>query len=114
MSVYDPIVVSKAFNSSHGEFDLIVPQNLFFLQGHFPDRPILPGVAQVHWAILLARLGLPLKPNFLGVEALKFHRVIKPETRLKLILEYVGDTGKLHFSYTSEFGLHSKGRILFG
>lgn len=113
MSVYDPTIVSKAFDPPLGEFELIVPPELFFLRGHFPDTPVLPGIVQVHWAISLARLGLPLKPTFFGVEALKFHRIIGSETRLKLVLEHVEKTGKLNFSYTSGLGLHSQGRILF-
>lgn len=114
MSIYGPVIVSKTFSSSHGEFELVVPEDLFFFEGHFPRRPVLPGVAQVHWAISLARSGLPLKPTFLGLEALKFHRIITPRSRLKLALEHMEGTGKLQFSYTSELGLHSQGRVLFG
>ena len=114
MTVFEPIVVSQDFSPPKGEFELIVPEELFFLQGHFPDRPILPGVAQVHWAISLSRAGLPLKPVFRGIEALKFHRIIKPLARLRLEVEHSESSGKLRFSYTSESGQHSQGRILFG
>ncbi len=114
MSVHEPIIVSEAFDSLKAEFELVVPQDLFYLEGHFPDAPVLPGVTQVHWAISLAKQHLPLKPTFLGIEALKFHRIIKPMTTLKLALEYVESTGKLQFSYTSEQGQHSHGRVLFG
>lgn len=114
MSVFEPTVVSQDFNPPHGEFELIVPEELFFLRGHFPDRPVLPGVVQVHWAISLSRPGLPLKPIFRGIEALKFHRIIKPLTRLRLEVVHVESSGKLQFSYTSEMGQHSQGRILFG
>ncbi len=114
MNVFEPIIVSQDFDPPYGDFKLIVPEELFFLQGHFPDRPVVPGVTQVHWAILLSRLGLQLKPTFLGIEALKFHLIIKPLTRLKLAVEHVETTGKLQFSYTSEMGQHSQGRILFG
>ena len=85
-----------------------------YLQGHFPGQPVLPGVVQLHWAISLARRGLSLPPNFIGIEALKFHRIIEPSTPLRLALEQSDDAGKLRFSYTSELGTHSQGRILFG
>ena len=114
MSIHDPIIVSEAFDSPKLEFELIVPEDLFTLQGHFPDAPVLPGITQIHWAISLAMKHLPLKPTFLGIEALKFHRIIKPMVTLNLVLEYVETTGKLHFSYSSEQGLHSHGRVLFG
>ena len=114
MTVFEPIVISQDFDPPHGDFALIVPEELYFLRGHFPDRPVLPGVTQVHWAISLSRAGLPLKPSFLGIESLKFHRIIKPLTRLKLEVEHVETSGKLLFSYTSKLGKHSQGRILFG
>jgi 3-hydroxymyristoyl/3-hydroxydecanoyl-(acyl carrier protein) dehydratase len=114
MSVRDPVIVSESFGSRKAEFELIVPQDLFYLQGHFPEAPVLSGVTQVHWAISLARKYLPLEPTFLGIEALKFHRIIKPMATLNLALDYVATTGKLHFSYSSAQGLHSHGRVLFG
>ena len=114
MNVLEPIIVSQDFDPPHCNFELIVPEELYFLQGHFPDRPIVPGVTQVHWAISLSRSVLPLKPTFLGIEALKFHRIIKPLTHLRLEVEHVEASGKLRFSYTSELGQHSQGRILFG
>ena len=114
MSVRDPIIVSEIIDPPHGEFELIVPEDLFYLRGHFPETPVVPGVAQVHWAITLARPQLSLKPIFLGIEALKFHRIIKPMTRLNLVLEHVVTSGKLQFTYTSDLGLHSHGRVLFG
>ena len=114
MTVFLPIIVSEAIDPPHGEFELVVPQDLFYLKGHFPEAPVLPGVTQIHWAISLAGPRLSLKPTFLGIEALKFHRIIKPMTRLKLALEHVEASGKLQFTYTSDLGLHSQGRVLFG
>lgn len=114
MSVFEPTIVRQDFDPPHGDIELIVPEELYFLQGHFPGRPILPGVTQVHWAISLSRNALSLKPDFLGIEALKFHRIIEPLTRLRLVVEHIESSGKLQFSYTSELGQHSQGRILFG
>ena len=96
------------------EFELVVPEDCLFLQGHFPEAPVLPGVVQIDWAISLARSGFSFMPDFLGLESLKFHRIIKPSTHLKLELELIEASGKLQFSYTSDAGQHSQGRILFG
>jgi len=114
MTVLDPIIVSQDIDPPRAEFELIVPKDLFYLQGHFPANPVLPGVTQVHWAISLARTHLPLKETFLGIEALKFHLLVMPDTHLKLTLEHIKSSGKLRFRYTSDAGLHSHGRILFG
>jgi 3-hydroxymyristoyl/3-hydroxydecanoyl-(acyl carrier protein) dehydratase len=94
-------------------FVIKVPEDLFYLQGHFPQQPILPGVIQIHWAMQLAASWLGVTPVFSGIEALKFHRVIRPLTPLKLTLKQAEETGKLHFSYLSDLGMHSQGRIVF-
>ena len=113
MSVVDPDIISQSITPARAEFEITVPEELYFLQGHFPQQPILPGVVQIHWAIKLAVARLGIEPRFKGIEALKFHRVIKPLMPLKLTLEQAENTGKLHFSYQSDLGVHSQGRIVF-
>ncbi|MDH3265491.1 MAG: hypothetical protein OEM25_00875 [Gammaproteobacteria bacterium] len=113
MSIVEPDIIAVSVEALRADLDITAPDELFFFQGHFPGQPILPGVVQVHWAIELARNYLGLKPTFTGIEALKFHNVIKPRTKLRLTLEKSEQTGKLHFSFVSEMGMHSQGRILF-
>ena len=113
MDVVDPEIVRESIAPTRAEFEIKVPEELYYLQGHFPQQPILPGVIQIHWAIQLAASRLGVKPLFSGIEALKFHRVIRPLTPLKLTLEQAEKTGKLHFSYLSDLGMHSQGRIVF-
>ena len=113
MGVVDPQIVRESIAPTRAEFEINVPEELFYLQGHFPQQPILPGVIQIHWAIQLAASRLGVKPLFGGIEALKFHRVIRPLTPLKLTLEQAEKTGKLHFSYLSDLGMHSTVRMVF-
>jgi 3-hydroxymyristoyl/3-hydroxydecanoyl-(acyl carrier protein) dehydratase len=113
MSIVDPVIVRESIAPARAEFEITVPEQLFYLQGHFPQQPILPGVIQIHWAVQLAAARLGIESTFKGIEALKFHRVIKPLTPLKLTLEQAEKTGKLHFSYQSDLGVHSQGRIAF-
>ncbi len=113
MNVVNPEITSESVDSNRAEFEIRLPADLYYLQGHFPGEPVLPGVVQVHWAIELADQRFDLKPSFAGIEVLKFHRIIKPGTALKLALELNEENGKLTFSYTSETGTHSRGRVLF-
>jgi acyl-coenzyme A synthetase/AMP-(fatty) acid ligase len=91
--------------------EITAPANLLYFQGHFDVAPILPGVAQVEWAIHFGRRYFALPPVFRGVNALKFQHVIRPDMAVQL--ELVHDTQKhsLNFRYLSETGQHSSGRI---
>jgi len=114
MDIVSPEIVSESADSTKAEFEIRIPANLVYLQGHFPGEPVLPGVVQVHWVIELARGRFDLKPHFAAIEGLKFHRVIEPDTQLVLTIEYDDAAGKIRFAYTSGEDTYSQGRVLFG
>lgn len=82
----EPIVSGCRRLPSGVRLALQVPSDLAWFDGHFPGDPILPGVAQVGWAIRLAReyLGLARDPAVL--EGVKFHRPVRPGATLELEL----------------------------
>jgi len=93
---------------------LYVPENLLYFEGHFPEAPILPGVAQVNWALELGRQYLPLPNDCVGMQALKFQRVIVPGATVSLELEHDMQKSALAFRLHSADGQHASGRILLG
>ncbi|HEY0062568.1 MAG TPA: AMP-binding protein [Telluria sp.] len=92
---------------------LTVPASLYYLEGHFPEAPILPGVVQVDWAIAQGRAYFALPPAFRGINALKFQQVILPEAPVFLELAHDPAKDTLQFRYFSDAGPHAGGRILF-
>ncbi|SHG68242.1 AMP-binding protein [Massilia sp. CF038] len=109
-----PRVTLLERDGTHVLLSLTVPANLYYLEGHFPDAPILPGVVQVDWAIGQARQYFTLAPVFRGINALKFQQVILPEVPVFLELTHDPAKDTLQFRYFSDAGPHAGGRILFG
>lgn len=108
------IQVSKNHNVELTTIDIkinIKPNNLFF-EGHFPNMPILPGVAQVHWVMLLAKEYLSVTFNVHRIEAIKFQRIIQPNSQLTLQL-IDNKCGKLSFSYRTGDVVYGSGRIIY-
>jgi 3-hydroxymyristoyl/3-hydroxydecanoyl-(acyl carrier protein) dehydratase len=108
-----PVLVQTAIDVNRVTLTLHVPNSLAFFPGHFPVHAILPGVVQIDWAIHFARQHFPLLPQFRKMEALKFQAIIEPEQQISLVLEHKPESGKILFSYDSDRGRHSSGRIVF-
>lgn len=96
---------------AHGE--VLADGGLSVFDGHFPQVPILPGVAQLDWAIHFAREAFALRTPVLRVEALKFQQVVRPGTRLHLELRLDVARGAVTFAWRSAAGSHAGGRVLF-
>ncbi|STQ91328.1 AMP-binding protein [Iodobacter fluviatilis] len=87
-----------------------------FFDGHFNTAPILPGVAQLEWALCLARELFELPAAFLRMEVLKFQQLIRPGSQIQLELKTLSkDTETmLTFKFLSTTGTHASGRIVLG
>lgn len=70
--------------------------------GHFEEQPVLPGVAQIDWAISLAGRYLGLAGAFSGMEKIKFHRIIQPPAQVRLYLDWQAARGRLLFEYRED------------
>ncbi len=72
-----PIVHEAAFS---------VPADLKFLEGHFPNNPVLPAFATLEISLALGRdLGLlPLTAK--SIPNAKFLAIIKPDTKLRVLV----------------------------
>lgn len=103
---------------------LRVEANLPLFSGHFDAAPILPGVAQLDWAIQLAQQSFSIPDHFVRLEALKFMRPVLPGTELILDLSFKVQDAKeavcsITFTWSSvdqESGepiAHSSGRALW-
>ena len=97
----------------HARLELELDPALAVFDGHFPQLPVLPGVAQLDWAIRFGREAFLLPPRFVRMEALKFQKIARPGLSLQLELEWLPDRSALAFRYTSALGPHASGRVVF-
>ncbi|MEO6450930.1 MAG: AMP-binding protein [Burkholderiaceae bacterium] len=98
---------------SNAQASIALTHDLLVFDGHFPASPILPGVAQVDWAIAFARERFALPARFVRMDALKFSQPATPGMHLDLELHWNAATTTLQFEYRSTAGRHSSGRIVF-
>lgn len=103
-----PEVISSRQEGDALLLSLFIPANLYYFDGHFPGRPVLPGVVQTHWAVHYGREKWGDLGDFSGLEAVKFQQIVTANQSLQLRLEYQPDKGKLYFFYTSESTYTSK------
>ena len=91
-----------------------VAAELLVFDGHFPDAPLVPGVAQLHWVEWTARQAFALPLHFLRADVLKFQLAILPGAAVDVALDWHADKAALHFSLTSGQGTHASGRLFWG
>jgi acyl-coenzyme A synthetase/AMP-(fatty) acid ligase/3-hydroxymyristoyl/3-hydroxydecanoyl-(acyl carrier protein) dehydratase len=101
---------------STGEYRLVlgVPLDLRQFNGHFAQVPVVPGVVQIGWAMALAREHLCPTLDFLGMEALKFQRLMRPGDEIDLSLKWDRTRAKLYFAFRMADQPCSSGRIVTG
>jgi 3-hydroxymyristoyl/3-hydroxydecanoyl-(acyl carrier protein) dehydratase len=111
-----PAVEWRSRDAASAVAVLDVSPDLLVFDGHFPDAPILPGVAQLDWAIRIAQSCFEPAgqlQRFARAEALKFQRPVLPGMRLDLSLQWRAADRVLGFAYRSEAGLHASGNVVF-
>ena len=102
-----------ARDAATAKVQLVLEPDLGAFAGHFPDVAVLPGVAQLDWAIRLGREAFDLPPRFLRMDALKFQHVARPRDVLLLQLDWDAQRGVLGFRFSSDHGIHASGKVLF-
>ena len=93
------------------ELDLFNPSDLIQLDGHFPGMPIIPGVAQIDWAVKLAARHLDLPIEAATDYQVKFQRLTLPETFVTLTLVHDAARRRLSFSYQRDADVLTSGTI---
>ena len=80
----------------------LVPEDGWWFQGHFPDRPVMPGVLTVEAiaqcgavAVLADEANRGKLPFFAGIDDCRFKRVVEPGDVLELECEFLRVRGPI-------------------
>jgi 3-hydroxymyristoyl/3-hydroxydecanoyl-(acyl carrier protein) dehydratase len=106
-----PIVAQKATESSLC-LVLNIDTELDWFRGHFPGTPVLPGIVQLHWAVVLAKEHFAIVGEPCDILRLKFKSVVVPPIEIELSLSRKNATD-IDFACTSSEHQHSEGRLRF-
>ncbi len=107
-----PCVLSQSIEGNQVTLELRILPSIRFFEGHFPDHPVLPGVAQIYWAESFARHYFSDLGEFTRLENIKFHSIIVPNTQIFLLLNYQPEKRKITFTYSTNEKKYSSGRLL--
>ena len=110
-----PTVLDHKKNQDVFTLNLSIDSGIEFFKGHFDEAPIIPGVAQLYWAIefYINYFKPESRPIVSNISALKFQQVIPPDTKLVLTLEFDRVKNILLFSFASDNAKFSSGKIVF-
>ncbi len=108
-----PILRAETAGDAGVTLRLFVPADLSLFAGHFPGLPLLPGVAQIHWAARLGQTRFPIVGGFTRLLNIKFQKPILPNRELDLTLTWDAARRQLAFSYDSAADCHAAGKIEF-
>ncbi len=101
-------MTTSAFTSSRS-----VEKDSPWFQGHFPDDPILPGVAQLKYVAELITTSEKESLQMTGVSRVKFRRIVKPQEKLDIVVNREEKGQRYQFSVTCGDEDVCSGRMYF-
>jgi acyl-CoA synthetase (AMP-forming)/AMP-acid ligase II/3-hydroxymyristoyl/3-hydroxydecanoyl-(acyl carrier protein) dehydratase len=113
-------ILSVSFdNSENGErkiiMDLLFPKHSDFFDGHFPQFPLLPAVAQVDTVIKISNKYLNSSMTLKKIPKTKFTAPISPDTQICLHIRYREEEKRINFEFFSKQNKkHSSGTLFCG
>ncbi|MBX3479396.1 MAG: acyl-CoA synthetase [Caulobacter sp.] len=103
-------VVSREGDTARLKVSL--PADLIYFQGHFPEEAILPGISQVHMAVLIGEQTLDFVPASAELNRVKFKDIVRPGEVLDLTLTADRERGRLTFQWLRANGNEASAGVI--
>ncbi|MBS0013459.1 MAG: hypothetical protein KFF46_05760, partial [Desulfobacterales bacterium] len=89
-----------------------VPETSVWFSGHFPEDPVLPGIAQLFIVLQVIEKATKLSLVLQKVHRTKYRRVIRPEEEIEIsVLPADNAEGQWRFELIVEKELACRGRL---
>lgn len=89
----------KRVSDSEAQVEFRLDPGMVYFKGHFPGRPVLPGVAQLGLACGLCEEIFKTAVPFREVPQAKFLKPMQPSDEIVLALSYDRSSGQADFAY---------------
>jgi len=91
---------------------LRVPENLYYLDGHFPQMPIVAGVCQLQWVIDAIQTYTGETLHLSALENVKFLRPLFPGQSCVMELTYIPQPASWHYQIYADPQRFASGSLL--
>jgi acyl-coenzyme A synthetase/AMP-(fatty) acid ligase/3-hydroxymyristoyl/3-hydroxydecanoyl-(acyl carrier protein) dehydratase len=105
----EPVLRAEHRAKDKVTLELFIPAELHCLQGHFPGLPVIPGVAQLDWAVKLAARSFDLPIEVASKFQVKFKRVTTAPSDVTLTLRHLPAQRQIAFEYAQGGAVISQG-----
>jgi acyl-CoA synthetase (AMP-forming)/AMP-acid ligase II len=105
----EPVLRAQHRTEDAVTLELFIPVELECLRGHFPGLPVVPGVAQLDWAVKFAARTFDLPIAAAEKFQIKFKRVTTAPSDVTLTLRYLAPQQQVAFEYSQGDSVISQG-----
>ena len=92
-------------------YRIMVPADSPLFAGHFPGKPILPGVAQIQILTEQLSRSLDRKVCCRRLEAVRFRKPVLPNTTVEIGVRLTDGQRRVEFEYRGPDGVITEGRL---
>jgi acyl-CoA synthetase (AMP-forming)/AMP-acid ligase II/3-hydroxymyristoyl/3-hydroxydecanoyl-(acyl carrier protein) dehydratase len=108
----DPILLAREDTNAGYALHCKVPEDLLYLQGHFPQVAVVPGVCQLRWVIQSIETYSGGTLHLTAMEAVKFHHMLFPGQAFFLEVRLDREASKWVYRIFSDEQTFASGRLI--